>query len=53
MAKTVDTPIFYETLAEAAHCTPADAVEHMDAIAGTDHGFGRHAVEAFLAEYTA
>jgi hypothetical protein len=53
MAKTVSTPIFYETLAAAAHCTPADALEHLAAIEDRDHGFGRQAVTVFLTEYAA
>lgn len=40
------TPIFYESLAAVAVCSPADAAEHLDAI--DDRQFP---VSAFLEEY--
>jgi hypothetical protein len=40
-------PIFFEALAEAAHCSAADAVEHWYATPL------EHRLDAFLSEYTA
>lgn len=43
-----DAPIFFEALAEAAHCTPADAIEHFAPLEARPHP-----VETFLEEYVA
>lgn len=45
---TLPNPIFYETLAEAARCTPADAYEHFHTIRPKAQ---QHHVEAFLEDY--
>jgi hypothetical protein len=42
----VDAPIFFETLAAAAHCEPADAVEHFGELDAKPHP-----VESFLEQY--
>lgn len=45
------TPVFYETLAEAAHCTPADAYEHFHTTQDANARGRAHPVEAFLEDY--
>lgn len=47
MADTLH-PIFYETLAATANCTPAEAMEHLDTIPANTPGL---AVQGFLAEF--
>jgi hypothetical protein len=44
------TPIFYETLAAAAVCSPADAAEHFDAL-GNNDAERAWPVESFLEQY--
>jgi hypothetical protein len=46
---TTPTPIFYEALATAAKCTPADAYEHFHTLQKPNAR--THQVEAFLEEY--
>jgi hypothetical protein len=43
------TPVFFEVLAEAAQCSPADAAEHFANI--TETVSVQFPVEAFLEEY--
>lgn len=42
----VDAPIFFEALASAAVCSPADAVEHYGELEA-----GPHPVDTFLTEF--
>lgn len=45
------TPTFYEALAGAAKCSPADAYEHYnDTVTANERGQA-HPVEAFLEDY--
>jgi len=48
---TIPNPIFYETLAAAAHCTPADAYEHYHSTVHANARGRAHPVEAFLEDY--
>lgn len=50
MAET-PTPIFYEALAEAAKCSPADAYEHYHTTQNANPRGREHPVEAFLEDY--
>jgi len=53
---TTAEPIFYETLAAAAVCSPADAAEHFAALREKYPEFSdrrAHLVETFLEEYVA
>lgn len=45
------TPIFYETLAVAAKCSPADAYEHFHTTQDANARGRQHPVEAFLEDY--
>lgn len=47
-AHRTPTPIFYETLAAAANCSPADAYEHYHTMQPRQQA---HHVESFLTEY--
>lgn len=44
-------PIFYETLAAAAHCAPADAYEHYHTTVNANPRGRAHPVESFLEDY--
>lgn len=49
--KHVGEPIFYETLAAAAKCSPADALEHLDQLESDDGSYIAHPLTDFLTEY--
>jgi len=44
-------PIFFEALAAAAHCTPADAAEHFVEISQANELGRLHPVERFFEDY--